>query len=280
MQAAIGYIKKELCGIYPETEIDAFIFLLFRHLRSYTRTQFLLSRNEILQEDERARLYEWLGRLKNEEPIQYIIGETEFFGLNFFCRLGVLIPRPETEELVQWILSSLHGSESLLDLGTGTGCIPISIKKNCPGVQVYGCDISETCLELAQNNAANNHADVSFFKMDMLHSDQNGQLPLFDVLVSNPPYVTDREKRLMQRNVLNFEPELALFVPDDDPLLFYKALVHLSGSLLKSGGRMFWEINEVYGNECVSLLVDAGFQNVELRCDINGRSRMVAAQKP
>ena len=227
MQTGIAYIREELAGIYPGEEIRAMASLVIRHIKSYSHTQMLLARNEILSPDEREKLNGIVLRLKKQEPLQYILGETEFFGLKILCRSGVLIPRPETEELVEWVLKECAGQRYFLDIGTGTGCLPIALKKNLPEATVSGCDISETCIQLARENAALNETDVSFFRMDILQPEEKKGLRQYDVLVSNPPYVRESEKKQMQPNVLYHEPALALFVPDDDPLRFYRALLYL-----------------------------------------------------
>ena len=191
MQAGIAHIKKELAGIYPAAEINAMSSLVLQHLKSYNRTQILLARNEILSDIERKKLEEMTARLKKQEPIQYILGETEFFGLKFFCRPGVLIPRPETGELIDWILKETFAPEiRILDIGTGTGCIPVSLKKHLPTARVSACDISETCLQLARENAMLNQTEVSFFRMNILQPGSNANCQQYDVLVSNPPYAS------------------------------------------------------------------------------------------
>ncbi len=280
MQAGIAHIKKELAGIYPATEIDALASLVLQHIKLYTRTQILLGRGELLSSDERQKLEEIVVRLKKQEPIQYILGETEFFGLKFFCRPGVLIPRPETEELVDWILKeNIHPEIRILDIGTGTGCIPVSLKKHLPAAIVSGCDISETCLQLARENATLNQVDVSFFRMNILQPEIKANRPQYDVLVSNPPYVRNSEKARMKLNVLNYEPELALFVPDSDPLLFYRAILLFAEQSLAPQGRIYWEINEALEEECSTLLQGFGYKNIHLRKDIHGKNRMISAQK-
>ena len=280
MQAGIAHIKKELAGIYTGTEIDALASIVMQHIKSYTSTQLLLARDETLSEAERGKVTAITARLKKHEPVQYILGTTEFFGLPFYCRQGVLIPRPETEELVDWILNENKDSDiSILDIGTGTGCIPVSLKKHLPKASVSGCDISGTCLELARENAVRNQLDVSFFSLNILQPEKIKTLPVFDVLVSNPPYVRNSEKKQMDSNVLDFEPELALFVPDDDPLLFYKAILGFAEKYLKPQGLIYWEINEALGPDCVKLLDEAGYQKVNIRKDIHGKDRMISAQK-
>jgi len=280
MQAGIAYIKKELAGIYPEPEIDALILIILQYIKSCSRTQILLARNEVLQDNERQQISAITARLKNHEPIQYITGETEFYGLKFYCRPGTLIPRPETEELVDCILKENAGFRGkILDIGTGTGCIPVTLKKRLPEAEISACDISESCLELASRNANLNLLDVSFFRMDILHPGDI-VLPEFDILVSNPPYIPGFEKKLMKKNVLDYEPGLALFVPDHDPLLFYKSILKFAGKQLRCSGKIYWEINETFGQECVRLLSRAGYLNVRLRKDIQGKDRMISAQKP
>jgi release factor glutamine methyltransferase len=281
MQAGIAHIKKELIGIYPEREVESLVFLVLQHIKSYTRTQLLLSDDELLSPGERRQIADITARLKKYEPIQYILGETEFFGLMFFCRPGVLIPRPETEELVNWILEETPNSGiNILDIGTGSGCIPVSIKRNLSRSRVFACDISETCLQLARENAALNQVEISYFRMDMLQSPPPEDLPCFDLLVSNPPYVRISEKAKMERNVLDYEPGTALFVPGHDPLLFYRSILSFSGKQLKRKGKIYWEINEALGQECSRLLRDTGYQNIEIRKDIHGKDRMISARKP
>ena len=277
MQAAIAYIRKELESVYPRQEIETFLVLLFEKLKNYTRTDLLLRTGELLTEAERETLYRWVDRLKRCEPIQYILGETEFYGMRFFCEQGVLIPRPETEELVHWILQeAINPTPVMLDAGTGTGCIPVVLKSKLPESRVMACDISGQCLELAQRNALRNQVNIEIFRMDILNLQT--ELPMLDVLVSNPPYVTEAERELMHSNVLDFEPWLALFVPDDDPLRYYKSLARLGSQFLKQGGRIYWEINEAYGEACLCLLKNNGYSNLRLRKDINGRNRMVCGE--
>ena len=223
-----------------------------------------------------------LFRLKNHEPIQYIVGETDFFGLPFKVNQHTLIPRPETEELVEWILSEtppLKGvggmflNQQLLDIGTGSGCIAISLAKNLPNSKISALDISENALEVARENAEINNIEVDFFQADIL---KEKSLPKqFDIIVSNPPYVRNLEKGMMQQNVLEHEPETALFVADGDPLVFYRAISKLAKKHLKPKGKLFFEINEYLGEEMKSLLKSEGFRNIEVKKDIFGKDRML-----
>lgn len=280
MKASLTYIRKELDGLFPKEEVESFIRIIFDHLKSYNSTDLILKQDEVLSESESLKIKEIVKRLRTNEPIQYILGETEFCELPFKVNPNVLIPRPETEELVDWILKSeLPASPSILDVGTGSGCIPISIKKNLTKAKVFACDISERSLETAQENAELNQVDVEFIQMDFLNAKFHDAFPMLDLIVSNPPYVTHSEKDLMASNVLDYEPDTALFVPNNDPLIFYKALVTFSMEHLKPGGFMFWEINEAFGKECVNHLKENGFSNVELRKDLSGKYRMIKSIK-
>lgn len=279
MQKAKSYISKELEKLYPQPEIESFFFIIIEHLREYDRTTSLMNMDEDLSAEEAEKFKMTVERLKKQEPIQYILGETEFYGLKFLCKKDVLIPRPETEELVDWILKENSGNLNILDICTGTGCIPVSLKKNLRYADVFACDISEKCLDLASWNALRHDIDIDVFELNILNPVLDEELPRFDIIVSNPPYVTESEKQLMQQNVLDFEPELALFVNDKEPLIFYHAIIEFSKKHLKKEGRIYWEINEAFGEECVSLLQNSGYRNVVLRTDINGKNRMVSAIK-
>jgi release factor glutamine methyltransferase len=279
MQAAIAYIRKELKGHYPPNETEALIRFLFSVWKHYSTTDLLKKKDDVLTTDDRLYIQKVIARLKKQEPIQYILGETEFFGLSFHVTPDVLIPRPETEELVEWILSTtILPDPVILDVGTGSGCIAISLKKHLPGATVTACDISEKALHLARENAARNQTAIDFIQLDLLKPVASRLFSPLDLIVSNPPYVTEKGKNRMQENVVNFEPHSALFVPDNDPLKFYRALIAFGKQHLKDGGWQFWEINESYGDECIALLREHNFINIELRKDINGKDRMVAAE--
>jgi release factor glutamine methyltransferase len=279
MQPSIKNIKKELEGLYPPEEIDGFIRLIFSHLKNYSLTEIYVNIDQKLVPKEVESISKVVSRLKNQEPIQYILGETEFYGLPFKLTHDVLIPRPETEELVDWVLKSkMDQPTRILDVGTGSGCIALSLKKNWPNAHIMACDLSEKALKVAQINAGLNQAEVAFFHLNILNPLLPASFPKIDLLVSNPPYVTESEKEMMGRNVLNFEPKQALFVPDDNPLLFYTALVDFAKKYLKHNGQVFWEINEAFGADCASLLKENGFVNVKLRKDINGKNRMIFAE--
>ncbi len=272
------YIRESLSDIYSKMEIDSFVFLILNHVLGLSRKDIILKANEILSQDKVQKISEVVGRLKSYEPIQYILGETEFFGLKFSVKPGILIPRNETEELVDLIIRSHGGRKGkILDIGTGSGCIPIALKKNLTDSEVWSCDISDTALAMAKENALLNRAEVSFMKFDIL---SGTEFPVFDfdILVSNPPYITEKEKGLMMANVLNYEPHEALFVPDDNPLKFYRAIILQSEKILKREGEVYFEINELYGDATKELLESNNFI-AEIIRDINGKDRIVHAKR-
>ena len=278
MKAGIAFVRKELAGIYSKGEIESFIFLIFEKLRGYSRTNFLLAKDDVLLPEELIEIGGIVARLKNHEPIQYILGMTEFYGLPSYTVSEVLIPRPETEELVQWIIQENKlARPTILDIGTGTGCIPISLRKNMADSIVLACDISHACIETACRNAELNNCEISVFKYDILIQTPEVDFPVLDILVSNPPYVRESEKQQMEKNVLDFEPGLALFVPDSDPLLFYKSIAEFARIKLKDGGKLYFEINEAFGIECSEMLQQKGYSGVTIRKDIHGKDRFIAA---
>lgn len=216
-------------------------------------------------------------KLKTGEPIQYILGKGPFYGREFLVNQHTLIPRNETEELVHLILhANPQPGLKILDIGTGTGCIPITLDLEMNEPEVYGLDISENALEVARKNTKLLHSNVQFMQGDILQ--EIPTVPLLDILVSNPPYVPIGEKALMHRNVLDFEPELALFVPDQDPLIFYRMIGQLGKKLLVSGGRLYFEIHERFGSEVAAILQNLGYQEVKIHQDLNGKERMISAR--
>jgi len=271
----ISSIKSELKDFYPDNEINSFVYLIFEKIAGIARTRLLISDQEELSEKQYKKIHGILMQLKSYKPIQYILGETEFYELPFKVGEGVLIPRPETEELVDWIIKeNKNNCKEILDIGTGSGCIAIALAENLKSSKVYACDVSDTALSLAKQNSRKNDAEISFFHLDILSPNLDLDKK-FDVVVSNPPYVTEGEKKLMEQNVLAFEPELALFVPDDNPLVFYKAIVNFSKSYLNHGGEIYLEINEAFGRQMVDLLNRSGFDPVILKKDMSGKDRMI-----
>lgn len=272
-----------LSKLYPKTEIDSFFFLLIEQYLNFQRIDSILKADFKISKDQIKRLEKATKRLQQEEPIQYILGNTSFYGLPFVVNTSVLIPRPETEELVEWILSSISESQkekkktlTILEVGTGSGCISIALKKHVPKATVVAIEISEEALKIAQENSRINQVEIQFILQDVLKPFTLSQQ--FDIIVSNPPYVRDVEKKTIKRNVLHNEPHIALFVEDHKPLLFYDKISELANNYGNTGGYLFFEINQYLGSEMISLLKNKGFKNIELRKDFQGNDRMIRSQ--
>ena len=278
-----------LKNIQDEQEIESFFFILTEYLHNLKRVDVALNPNFELSEDDVKKWNTILADLQQEKPIQYITGEAWFYGLRFEVNENTLIPRPETEELVEFILKETSNfqlpasSLNILDIGTGSGCIPISLKANLPQANVSAIDVSENALEVAKRNAASNQVDIHFIQTNILEVEDlsqlgtsNFQLPAsIDIIVSNPPYVRVLEKQEIKKNVLDYEPHLALFVDDNDALLFYRKIAQLALKNLTPNGLLFFEINQYLGKETVTLLENLGFNNIELKKDIYGNDRMI-----
>ncbi|HPR31421.1 MAG TPA: peptide chain release factor N(5)-glutamine methyltransferase [Prolixibacteraceae bacterium] len=275
MEKALAYIRNTLAGLYTPEEIESLIRWIFEIRYGLSATELLLKKNP--GTIDHRELQSMVLRLQQQEPIQYILGETIFYNLTLQVQTGVLIPRNETEELVDQIVRK-HREEtlSILDIGTGSGCIAIALKKNIPGSVVQATDISEKALEIASRNAARNEAEIVIFRHDVLHEAFPPDM-LFDIIVSNPPYVTEKERALMKKNVLAYEPREALFVPDSDPLLFYRALANKAKTVLKKGGWLYAEINEAYGSAVLDLFSQTGFESAIVR-DLHGKERFIHAR--
>lgn len=275
-------LLKELSNLYDSQEIESFFYILLESYGGKKRIDLAL--NPEMEMDE-IQLIKWenaLTELKNQKPIQYIIGTTEFYGLTFLVNENTLIPRPETEELVEWIVVESRKSKvdrmKILDIGTGSGCIAISLAKNLPNAEVFAMDISEKALATAKKNAELNTISVNFICADILKLLTFDFLPStkLDIIVSNPPYVRNLEKSEIKPNVLEYEPHLALFVEDTDALLFYRKIAQQAKQNLSENGMLFFEINQYLGKETVELLEDLGFNNVLLKKDIYGNDRMIS----
>ncbi|MBU2951645.1 peptide chain release factor N(5)-glutamine methyltransferase [Tamlana agarivorans] len=269
---------QELDAIYATEEVNSFFYTLIDVFYKVSRIDLAMD-TEWSIEDDRV-IQKALKQLKKHKPIQYIIGETEFYGLTFKVDKNVLIPRPETEELVEWILK--HNNENdkinILDIGTGSGCIAISLAKYLKNANVYALDVSKPALQVAKKNAELNAVDVTFIEADILTT-KNVEDLKFDIIVSNPPYVREKEQTLMKPNVLENEPHLALFVKDDNALQFYKAITAFSVENLVDQGKLLFEINEFLGNEMIRLLQKHEFSNIELKQDIFRKDRMIKGVK-
>lgn len=267
--------KKELLSVYDEHEIDSFFYIVLEHLHNLKRIDLALNPETVMDGSHLRQWKNMVSDLKIEKPIQYILGETEFYGLRFEVNENTLIPRPETEELVEWIIKNAASDPVILDIGTGSGCIAISIAKNIPNAEVLSIDVSEKALATAQKNAQKNEVKVSFLLKNILETkDLQNQ---FDIIVSNPPYVRNLEKAEIKPNVLEYEPHLALFVDDNNALLFYRKIAQLAKKNLNPNGKLYFEINQYLGKETVELLEGLGFKTVELRKDIYGNDRMISA---
>ena len=279
------YFFDELIEIHGQDEVESFFFILTEYFHDLKRIDLALNPNFEVSEEGFQKWQSIISELKTEKPIQYIIGETWFYDSKFYVNEHTLIPRPETEELVDWILSNqqinkLTNQPRILDIGTGTGCIPISLKKNIPKAEVFAIDVSEKALDMAKKNADLNKVDVHFLKANILEVENllNFDFRLstkLDIIVSNPPYVRNLEKQEIKKNVLEYEPHLALFVEDNDALLFYRKIAQLAKESLTESGQLFFEINQYLGKETVELLEQLGFKNIELRKDIYGNDRMI-----
>ena len=278
------YFQQQLRANYPDSEIENFFFWTLEEILGIQRIDFVLQKNNAVDCQNIDRIKKVIQRLRNEEPIQYIFGSTEFYGLLFNVSTDTLIPRPETEELVEWIIETVKQDEYLsslselriLDIGTGTGCIAITLTKLIPSANTTAVDISKNALTVAESNSALNEVNVHFVISNVLElSSLENE---FDIIVSNPPYVRNSEKIEIKNNVLKYEPDTALFVEDDDPLLFYRKIGKLSLESLNPNGYLFFEINQYLGKEMVDLLSDLGYQHIELRKDVFGNDRMTRCQ--
>ena len=266
----------ELSSLYPREEIQIFFYLLTEEFIGLKKFETALELRKEISETALKKYKEALIDLKKEVPIQYILGKTFFYGLDFKMNSTVLIPRPETEELVDWIVGSANKKPlKILDIGTGSGCIAIALAKNLSKSEVYAIDISKSALNTARENAELNGVNVNFLEADILKTVNIEEH--FDIIVSNPPYVLVSEKALMKKNVLEYEPHKALFVENNDPLLFYERITKFAVRNLKEGGLLFFEINESKGKETQQLLKNNGFRNVELKQDFLGKDRMIKA---
>lgn len=277
IKSAKSYFKDELTEIYDASEIEQMMFIVFEHYFNLTKVDLLLSNENQLSESELLKIIYTVKELKQFKPLAYILGSWEFYGLTFNVNEFTLVPRPETEELVDLILKENTGELTILDIGTGSGCIPVSLKKNNPHLKVLACDISKKALLIAEENANSNGVDITFFSYDILVNKLNKIDSKLDVIVSNPPYITNKEKAVMADNVLDYEPHLALFVKDETPLIFYDAISEFAQSNLKAGGKLYFEINENFGNEVKAMLLQKGFKNVDIIKDINTKDRIIKA---
>ena len=274
------YFIEKLTPLYDAMEAERFFAIALEELKGWKRIDVALNPDAELSDEEVSKWDAVLQQLELQKPIQYIFGRTYFYGLDFEVNENTLIPRPETEELVEWVIheNKNRAQVKILDIGTGSGCIAISLAKNLPDAQVFAIDVSGDALAVAKRNADSNNVNVTFIQQDILVAEM---LPeRFDVIVSNPPYVRNLEKAEIKQNVLDYEPHLALFVDDNDALVFYRKIALLAKANLPQNGKLYFEINQYLGKETMQMLDDLGFKNMVLRKDMYGNDRMLAAPQP
>ena len=271
------HIKENLGSYYPAGEVAAFTRVIATEILGIPQMTFFLKENVELTHEQEATLEDAIKRLQKYEPIQYIQGYSDFCGLRFKVTPATLIPRPETSELVEWVASEATGNERILDIGTGSGCIAVSLANKMPQSKVTAWDISNEALAVATENSRSNGTEVLFEQVDIIaYQPEEKQ---FDIIVSNPPYIKENEKSAMHSNVLDWEPHTALFVPDSDPLLFYRTIAKKGLTLLKPGGTLYFEINRAHGAETVEMLAGLGYTGIELRKDFAENDRMIKATR-
>ncbi len=274
----LRFFRDELKDAYPPEELDSIITYCFEDYLHLKRSAISTNQETTVSESELLKFNDAIKELKKFKPLQYILGEANFYGLKFYVNEHVLIPRPETEELVHFIIhDNKMNAPAILDIGTGSGCIPIALKKNIPSAVVSSIDVSEKALNVANRNAKKNDVEILFILRDILDPlailDQ--QLLKYDIIVSNPPYICNAEKNKMDKNVLDYEPHLALFVNDNDPLLFYNVICDFALKMLKTNGKLYFEINQSLASETKDLLESKGFKNVELIKDLSNNYRIL-----
>lgn len=275
---AIDYIRASLSGMYPKGEVDGFVKIIFRELLNYESVDILLRKDNILPEFIPDKITKVVKDLQKHRPIQYIFGTAYFHGHNFYVDGSTLIPRPETEELVDMIIDENQGADlSVLDCGTGSGCIAISLAIGLRFADVEAVDISEEALKVAARNSSSLKAKVHFRKQDLLN--MPSVIEKYDIIVSNPPYIGESERVSMDLNVIDYEPEAALFVPEEDPLIFYRKIAEFGVTALKPGGRIYYEINSRFPDEMKSMMNRLGYRDISVIRDMQGLYRFLIARK-
>ena len=279
IREANTHLISQLRAIYEESEAENISDWVLEHITGKKRTDRIMNKEKPLNPEQSSQLNQYLDRLLQHEPVQYVLNEAWFCGLKFYVDKKVLIPRPETEELVEWIISDCKfpiDTLSILDIGSGSGCIPIALKKRLGKAEVWSCDISPEALRVANQNATTLGINVKFIELDFLNETKREKLPSFDIIVSNPPYIPVKDKDTMRLNVLNHEPAKALFVPDNDELVFYKAIASFGKNHLTENGVIYTEINESLG-EATSAMFQTNGYKTEIRKDMQGKERMLKA---
>jgi release factor glutamine methyltransferase len=275
-----NHFLNELSSIYEKREAENIFYILCEDFLSIKRNEYLLNKDQRLSESDILRFHYALKDLKNNKPIQYITGKTIFYGHRLFVNEHVLIPRPETEELVYYVLQKNKNSKkNVLDIATGSGCIACTLKKENHLFNVFASDISENALVVANKNATSLNTEITFIKDDVLNYNIHSYPPQIDIIVSNPPYVTQKEKKDMRKNVLDYEPHLALFVSNDNPLYFYDKICDLANHILTLNGELWFEVHEKYAGDIALLMTKNSFKNIEIIKDLNQKPRIVFGKK-
>lgn len=271
------YLRDALLSIYDQREAGNISDIVAEKITGLKRIDRLLRQEQELNASQIQLLHQYTDRLISHEPLQYVLQEAWFYGMPLYVDRHVLIPRPETEELVEWIISEQKKAVTILDIGTGSGCIAIALKKNIPAAEVWAIDISDPALEVAQKNAIDQKADITFKKEDILQVKAENNLPQFDIIVSNPPYIPASGEKEMRKNVVQYEPHEALFVSDNNPLKFYSAIAGFAATNLKTNGEVYLEIHEDLADGVLNIFTTAGFTNIFIRKDMQGKNRMIKA---
>lgn len=281
IQAAFAYILEAIRPMYEPREAANIAHLVMEHITGLGKLDRIIHKDGDLTPAQETQHQQAVADLLNHRPVQHITGKSWFYGMELMVNDQVLIPRPETEELVEWVLLDHPAQPALrlLDVGTGSGCIPIALKKQWPSADIWAIDVSPTAISIAEKNAFTQHTPVRFLQQDVLAPDAQQVLPSFNIIVSNPPYIRDLERTEMQKHVYDYEPNIALFVPDNDALLFYRRIAQLAKDKLEAGGKLYFEINEALGKEVMALLEKTGFTDVQLKQDMFGKDRMVKGTK-
>ena len=281
IQDAYTQLMYQLFELYDDREAANIADWTIEHVTGFKRIDRITNKQFPLNKQQQELLKTYTAKLLRHTPVQYVLNEAWFAGVNLYVDENVLIPRPETEELVEWIIKEVSGfkfqASSLLDIGTGSGCIPVALKNKLPGLDVHALDVSEGALAVAQKNATKQNTAITFYHSDILDKNKWTELSTFDIIVSNPPYIKQSEEKEMCNNVIMHEPYLALFAPDEDALLFYRMIAEFGLAHLNKEGKLFFEINEALGNEVQQLLQDFSYSKIELRKDLQGKNRMVKA---
>jgi len=282
VQEAYKQLMFQLFELNDDREAGNIADRVTEHITGLKRIDRIINKQFLLTTEQEQLLNNYTVQLLDHKPVQYVLHEAWFAGMQFYVDENVLIPRPETEELVEWVIKEVLSFEftvySLLDIGTGSGCIPIALKKKLSPVEIHALDVSATAIEIAKKNSALQQTEINFHQLDILNENEWKQLPTFDIIVSNPPYIKQSEEDEMRKNVLQYEPHIALFVPENDALIFYKTIATFGLKHLNKNGKLFFEINEALGNEVCVLLEQYGYNNIELKKDMQGKDRMVKAE--